>query len=139
MNFRSCPSTASSRMRAVRSSPIDRTDRVSPQAQALRACASLAARRSLPLRALDVIGWRGACCARREMRQAFRAIALDYDGTLTTRERPADDVLSALRETRIAGITLLLVTGRVVSDLRRDFPDVGDYFDVVVAENGAVT
>jgi hydroxymethylpyrimidine pyrophosphatase-like HAD family hydrolase len=69
----------------------------------------------------------------------FRAIALDYDGTLTTRERPSEEVLAALRETRASGMKLLLVTGRILSELRRDFPEVGDYFDAVIAENGAVT
>jgi hypothetical protein len=72
------------------------------------------------------------------MKRAFRAIALDYDGTLTSGARPSEEVLDALRATRAAGITLLLVTGRVLSELRREFPEVGDYFDVIIAENGAV-
>jgi hydroxymethylpyrimidine pyrophosphatase-like HAD family hydrolase len=72
------------------------------------------------------------------MIHSVRAIAIDYDGTLTSGETPTDDVLAALRETRARGLLLLLVTGRIVSELLRSFPNVGDYFDVVVAENGAV-
>jgi hypothetical protein len=72
------------------------------------------------------------------MTYPFRAIALDYDGTLTSRERPSEEVLAVLRETRVAGIKLLLVTGRVLSELRRVFPEVDEYFDAIVAENGAV-
>jgi hypothetical protein len=55
----------------------------------------------------------------------FRAVAVDYDGTLTT-------------EARSAGIRVLLVTGRILADLRAIFPEVDQRFDAVVAENGAV-
>jgi hydroxymethylpyrimidine pyrophosphatase-like HAD family hydrolase len=47
-------------------------------------------------------------------------------------------VLSALKEARAAGLSLLLVTGRIVEELRADFPDVDEHFDAIVAENGAV-
>ena len=33
---------------------------------------------------------------------------------------------------------MLLVTGRILSELRADFPDVDEHVDVIVAENGAV-
>jgi hydroxymethylpyrimidine pyrophosphatase-like HAD family hydrolase len=68
----------------------------------------------------------------------FRAIAMDFDGTLTSGGRPADDVLNAIAETRAAGRRVLLVTGRILTELRTDFPDVDRWFDAVVAENGAV-
>jgi len=68
----------------------------------------------------------------------FKAIAMDFDGTLTTRERPDPAVLSALDETRSHGCRLLLVTGRTLAHLSSGFPDVGDWFDAKVAENGAV-
>ena len=72
------------------------------------------------------------------MMDGFRAIAIDYDGTLTSRERPSDDVLAALRETR-AGMKLLLVTGRILSELREAFPEAGKCSNVMrAAENGAV-
>ncbi|MHB1474801.1 MAG: HAD family hydrolase [Dermatophilaceae bacterium] len=68
----------------------------------------------------------------------FRAIAVDFDGTLTARERPDPAVLSALAETRSQGRRLLLVTGRTLEHLSSGFPDVGDWFDAIVAENGAL-
>lgn len=68
----------------------------------------------------------------------FRAVAVDFDGTLTTCGRPADDVLHAIRETRAAGRRMVLVTGRILTELRADFPDVDQWFDAIVAENGAV-
>ncbi len=68
----------------------------------------------------------------------FRAVAIDYDGTLTTAARPHETVLERLREARAAGLVAVLVTGRILGELREDFPDVERHFDLVVAENGAV-
>jgi hydroxymethylpyrimidine pyrophosphatase-like HAD family hydrolase len=68
----------------------------------------------------------------------FRAVAVDYDGTLTEGARPADDVLEAIAAVRAAGRRVVLVTGRILPELRGQFPDVDAHFDVVVAENGAV-
>lgn len=68
----------------------------------------------------------------------FRAVAVDYDGTLTCRRRPDDDVLRAVAAARTTGIKVVLVTGRILAELRGDFPDVMDHFNLVVAENGAV-
>ena len=68
----------------------------------------------------------------------FRAVAVDFDGTLTSGGRPADDVLHAIAETRAAGRRMILVTGRILTELRADFPDADQWFDAVVAENGAV-
>jgi hypothetical protein len=47
-------------------------------------------------------------------------------------------VLAAVRTVREAGRMVLLVTGRILSELRADFPDVDRHFDAIVAENGAV-
>jgi len=69
----------------------------------------------------------------------FRAVAMDFDGTLTSGGRPADDVLDAIAETRAAGRRAILVTGRILTELRAVFPDVDHWFDAIVAENGAVT
>ena len=33
---------------------------------------------------------------------------------------------------------MLLATGRILTELRADFPDVDEHFDAIVAENGAV-
>lgn len=68
----------------------------------------------------------------------FRAVAIDYDGTLTDRRRPTEEALDAVRSVRDAGRLVLLVTGRILSELRADFPDVDRHFDAIVAENGAV-
>ncbi|MDJ0788861.1 MAG: HAD hydrolase family protein [Myxococcota bacterium] len=72
------------------------------------------------------------------MSEYFRAVAIDYDGTLTEGDRPSGGLLEALGEVRSSGRKLVLVTGRIVAELRRVFPDFADWFDVVVAENGAV-
>lgn len=68
----------------------------------------------------------------------FRAVALDYDGTLATGARPDADVLAALADVRAAGTAVVLVTGRILAELRHVFPDVDAHVDVVVAENGTV-
>jgi hydroxymethylpyrimidine pyrophosphatase-like HAD family hydrolase len=68
----------------------------------------------------------------------FRAIAVDFDGTLTSAGRPAEAVLDAVHETRQAGRRVVLVTGRILAELREVFPDVDLWFDAVVTENGAV-
>lgn len=67
-----------------------------------------------------------------------RAVAFDFDGTLTDAHRPSPDVLSAIAEARARRIAVLLVTGRIMRDLLVEFPDVGEHVDQVVAENGAV-
>ena len=72
------------------------------------------------------------------MAQTYHAIAIDYDGTLTDEEHPRLDVLAALAELREAGVKAILVTGRVYSELAQAFPRVEDWFDFIVAENGAV-
>jgi hypothetical protein len=69
----------------------------------------------------------------------FRAVAIDYDGTLTGGARPSADVLEALARVRHdGGLRLILVTGRIVVELRSVFPDFEEHFDLAVAENGAV-
>lgn len=68
----------------------------------------------------------------------FHAVAIDYDGTLSDTDRPAADVLAALAETRAAGRCVILVTGRILSELRAVFPDVDRHFDLIVGENGGV-
>ncbi len=68
----------------------------------------------------------------------FRAVALDYDGTLTTTGRPDETILEALRCLRQEGIRLVLVTGRIPWELLDLFPQVEETFDRIVWENGAV-
>jgi hydroxymethylpyrimidine pyrophosphatase-like HAD family hydrolase len=66
----------------------------------------------------------------------FDAFATDYDGTLAHDGRVDDATLEAVRRAHRAGLRLLLVTGRELSDLSNTFADVS-LFDLVVAENGA--
>jgi hydroxymethylpyrimidine pyrophosphatase-like HAD family hydrolase len=72
------------------------------------------------------------------MAAGFQAIAVDYDGTLTRSDRPTPDVLAAIHEQRERGRVVVLVTGRILSELRMVFPEVDEEFDAIVAENGAV-
>ena len=64
-------------------------------------------------------------------------IALDYDGTIASNGRADRVALDAIREARSRGIAVILVTGRILSDLRRVLPE-NELFDGIVAENGAV-
>ena len=68
----------------------------------------------------------------------FRVVAIDFDGTLTESGRPSSTVLDAVARCRDRGVRVVLVTGRILDELRNVFPDVGDHFDGLVAENGAV-
>lgn len=72
------------------------------------------------------------------MPTSFHAIAVDFDGTLTSDARPTPDVLAALREARDEGRRLVLATGRVIDELAQVLPGFEQLFHVVVAENGAV-
>ncbi|HEX6106639.1 MAG TPA: HAD hydrolase family protein [Gemmatimonadales bacterium] len=72
------------------------------------------------------------------MSRFFRAVAVDYDGTLTEGPAPDDDVLTALAAARRDGLAIVLVTGRRLEHLRADWPAFESAFDAIVAENGAV-
>jgi hydroxymethylpyrimidine pyrophosphatase-like HAD family hydrolase len=65
------------------------------------------------------------------------ALALDYDGTIARHDVLDPDVRAAIAEVRTAGVPVLLVTGRILDDLRRVSGDL-HFVDAVVAENGAV-
>jgi hypothetical protein len=65
-------------------------------------------------------------------------IALDYDGTIASKGgRAHPEAIDAIREARSRGILVILVTGRILSDLKRVLPET-ELFDGIVAENGAV-
>ncbi|MCW2812042.1 MAG: hypothetical protein JWP61_2500 [Friedmanniella sp.] len=68
----------------------------------------------------------------------YRAVALDLDGTLTAGGWPAETLLRQIDRVRSDGLRVLLVTGRILSQLDVEFPGLADHFDVVVAENGCV-
>lgn len=67
----------------------------------------------------------------------YLALASDYDGTLAKDGQLNEATLAALKRLRESGRKLLLVTGRHLDDLCHVFPQV-DWFDCVVAENGAL-
>ena len=64
-------------------------------------------------------------------------IALDYDGTIARGDALDPTVRDAIAAARTVGITVLIVTGRIVDELRRVAGDL-HFVDAVVAENGAV-
>ena len=66
-----------------------------------------------------------------------RVLACDFDGTIADEGRLAPEVVTALADARGRGIGVILVTGRVLEDLRLADVDL-TAFDAVVAENGAV-
>lgn len=67
----------------------------------------------------------------------YLALATDYDGTLAAHGKVNESTLQALRQVRLSGRKLLMVTGRHLPDLKSVFQHL-DLFDVVVAENGAL-
>lgn len=71
------------------------------------------------------------------MPHRFRAVALDYDGTITVTGRPDPGLLAALGQLRDERIRLVLVTGRIPWELLELFPQVEETFDLIVWENGA--
>ncbi|HXY11635.1 MAG TPA: HAD hydrolase family protein [Terriglobales bacterium] len=67
----------------------------------------------------------------------FGVLALDYDGTVASDGVLDPDVKAAIVEVRARGIVVILVTGRILADLKRAAGNL-DFVDAVVAENGAV-
>ncbi|MDH5304903.1 MAG: HAD hydrolase family protein, partial [Gammaproteobacteria bacterium] len=66
-------------------------------------------------------------------------MAIDFDGTLTAEsDIVSASALAAIAKARQQGLKALLVTGRILAELRQVFPSVDQWFDSVVAENGAV-
>ncbi|TMA64691.1 MAG: HAD family phosphatase [Deltaproteobacteria bacterium] len=66
-----------------------------------------------------------------------QVLACDYDGTLASDGRIAPETMRALGRVRDSGRRIVLVTGRQLDDLLGACPGI-DFFDWVVAENGAV-
>jgi hydroxymethylpyrimidine pyrophosphatase-like HAD family hydrolase len=64
-------------------------------------------------------------------------LALDYDGTIAHRDEVDPAVREAIALARAQGIVVLLVTGRILDELRRVAGDL-HFVDGVIAENGAV-
>jgi hydroxymethylpyrimidine pyrophosphatase-like HAD family hydrolase len=67
----------------------------------------------------------------------LRTLALDYDGTIAQDGVLEPEVRQAIADVRGRGITVAIVTGRILDDLRLAAGDLR-FVDAVVAENGAV-
>jgi hydroxymethylpyrimidine pyrophosphatase-like HAD family hydrolase len=67
----------------------------------------------------------------------FSTLALDFDGTIARNDALDPGVREAIGELRARGIVVLLVSGRILKDLRRVAGGL-HFVDAVVAENGAV-
>lgn len=68
----------------------------------------------------------------------YVAFATDYDGTLAEDGRVDPQTVEALERLKASGRKLILITGRELEDLFRVFPGTTEFFDIVVAENGAL-
>lgn len=71
------------------------------------------------------------------MLRSIRALAVDYDDTLATDNLVPPDVIDGLQRFKRSGRRLLLITGRLLDELRVVGPDL-TLFDRIVAENGAL-
>jgi hydroxymethylpyrimidine pyrophosphatase-like HAD family hydrolase len=67
----------------------------------------------------------------------FGVLALDYDGTIALDGVLDPEVRSAIAEARAQGIAVVIVTGRILTELEQVAGDL-HFVDAVVAENGAV-
>jgi hydroxymethylpyrimidine pyrophosphatase-like HAD family hydrolase len=67
----------------------------------------------------------------------YLCLAADYDGTLATHGKVEQEVIDALHRLKASTRQLILVTGRVLDELKVVFPEY-EIFDRIVAENGAL-
>lgn len=67
----------------------------------------------------------------------YLALATDYDGTIAHHSRVDEPTRAALKRMRETGRKIILVTGRMMSELREVCPHL-DLFERIVAENGAL-
>lgn len=67
----------------------------------------------------------------------LRVIATDYDGTIAKDGALDPQVRKAIAEARKRGVLVVIVTGRILSELR-NVAGCLDFVDGIVAENGAV-
>lgn len=67
----------------------------------------------------------------------YLCLAADYDGTLATHGKVEPEVIDALYRLKASTRKLILVTGRILDELKAVFPEY-EIFDRIVAENGAL-
>jgi phosphoglycolate phosphatase (TIGR01487 family) len=68
----------------------------------------------------------------------FQVVAIDIDGTLTSGGRVSTRALQAIDRIRADGVKVVLVTGRIATELQAEFPELAGHVDALVVENGAV-
>ena len=68
----------------------------------------------------------------------FQVVAVDLDGTLTSRGEVSAKALDAIDHARSNGLVAVLVTGRIGAELNAEFPQIAEHVDALVLENGAV-
>jgi hydroxymethylpyrimidine pyrophosphatase-like HAD family hydrolase len=68
----------------------------------------------------------------------FKVVAVDLDGTIASGGKLAPEAVEAIDRARHDGMTVVLVTGRIGTELRAEFPRLADHVDALVLENGAV-
>lgn len=68
----------------------------------------------------------------------LHVLACDYDGTIADHGHVSRKMAAALARVRQSGRKVMLVTGRMLPDLRHVCPEVDEMFDAVVVENGAL-
>ena len=64
-------------------------------------------------------------------------MATDYDGTIAENDSVSKTTFEALIKLKASGRKIILVTGRVLDQLQKVFPQY-DLFDLIIAENGAL-
>jgi hydroxymethylpyrimidine pyrophosphatase-like HAD family hydrolase len=67
----------------------------------------------------------------------FSVLAIDFDGTIAQNDQVDPVARQAIADLRAKGITIILVTGRILAELRRIAGDL-HFVDAIVGENGAV-
>jgi hydroxymethylpyrimidine pyrophosphatase-like HAD family hydrolase/ActR/RegA family two-component response regulator len=67
----------------------------------------------------------------------LKVLSSDMDGTIARNGVVPDQTWDLLRQAKIAGMTLILATGRVLANFINDGP-FAEIFEAIVAENGAV-
>lgn len=84
------------------------------------------------------LAWQRRSAVRQgDHRMKLTVLALDYDGTIAVDGVMSPEVRAALDRARAGGLIVVVVTGRILGDLRRVAGDLS-FADAVVAENGAV-
>ena len=68
----------------------------------------------------------------------FQVVAVNLDGTLTSRGEVSAKALDAIDRARSDGLVAVLVTGRIGAELNAEFPQIAEHVAALVLENGAV-